>query len=129
MAEEKKGADIMAELTDGLDLPNMVGALYADLGEDAVPALVDHMDDMKNVQEKVSAVVDTAKNLANLNEKLSADLAEAREANAKLMFNQIGQQKSEEKAEEETDDVEDEIADIDDAVSNIEIDTDKEVAN
>lgn len=87
MAEEEKKLDLND--LNPTDAKNKIGALYADLGEDATTILADHMDQMNEAQEFVTSIVAS---LIDAQEKIKAlenDNMDLKATNVKLMMSKI----------------------------------------
>ena len=113
---------INTELLDALGdstIVKAIGGLY-DLGEDATPLLADHLDQMTDVQDRVTALLDATKDLYAAYKEQAEQLQAQKDANVKLMYDatQRGLKtdnaiKREEQAEN---------AKFDDELANIELD-------
>lgn len=113
---------INTELLDALGdntIVQAIGGLY-DLGEDAAPLLADHLEQMTDVQDRVTALLDATKDLYAAYKEQSEQLQAQKDANIKLLYDatQRGLKtdnaiKREEQAEN---------AKFDDELANIELD-------
>lgn len=113
---------INTELLDALGdstIVQAIGGLY-DLGEDATPLLADHLEQMTDVQDRVTALLDATKDLYSAYKEQAEQLQAQKDANLKLMYDatQRGLKtdnaiKREEQAEN---------AKFDDELANIELD-------
>ena len=113
---------INTELLDALGdstIVQSIGGLY-DLGEDATPLLADHLDQMTDVQDRVTALLDATKDLYAAYKEQAEQLQAQKDANIKLLYDatQRGLKtdnaiKREEQAEN---------AKFDDELANIELD-------
>lgn len=97
------------------DAVNLVGSLYADLGDDATTLLADHVEQMNSVQEYVSALVAQTLALNSELNKAKQTIADLKEANVKYMMQQVKREP------DKPDDVQ-EIDDISDALDAIDVD-------
>lgn len=100
---------------DDLELGSKIGALYADLGEDAIPALADHMEEMDAVKAKADALVEEVKTLKEMYINQSEELKQQKDANTKLMYERLRSVDETSKAEDEA------LDEIDEAIENIDI--------
>lgn len=79
---------INTELLDALGdstIVQAIGALY-DLGEDATPLLAEHLEQMTDVQDRVTALLDATKDLYAAYKEQADQLQAQKDANVKLMY-------------------------------------------
>lgn len=75
---------LLDELGDST-IVQAIGALY-DLGEDATPLLADHLEQMTDVQDRVTALLDATKDLYAAYKEQAEQLQAQKDANVKLMY-------------------------------------------
>ena len=73
------------------DVVNEVGNLYS-LGDDAIPILADHLEEMQTVQDKINDIVVTAQTAIDEMEKTNEHMERVKQANTKLMYDSIQRQ-------------------------------------
>ena len=81
--------DELKEL-NATDVVNEVGNLYS-LGDDAIPILADHLEEMQTVQDKINDIVVTAQAAIDEMEKTNERMERVK-ANTKLMYDSIQRQ-------------------------------------
>ena len=82
--------DELKELNE-TDVVNEVGNLYS-LGDDAIPILADHLEEMQTVQDKINDIVVTAQAAIDEMEKTNERMERVKQANTKLMYDSIQRQ-------------------------------------
>lgn len=82
--------DELKEL-NATDVVNEVGNLYS-LGDDAIPILADHLEEMQTVQDKINDIVVTAQTAIDEMEKTNERMERVKQANTKLMYDSIQRQ-------------------------------------
>lgn len=113
----------MEEKNNDLDfaaLHNQVGKLF-DVAEKDIPAISDKIDEMHQALDTIDDYGTKVKLLQDKLQDSEVELSKQREANQKLLMNELRARETKSKAEQEAEAEADKMAKLDAAVANIDI--------
>lgn len=113
MIEEKNALDFG-------ELHNQVGKLF-DVAEKDIPAISDKIDDMHKVLDTIDEYGTQVKLLQDQLQDSNVELAKQREANQKLLMNELRTRETKSKEEKEAEAEADKMAKLDAALANIDV--------
>lgn len=113
----------MSEKSNDLNfetLHNQVGKLF-DVAEKDIPAISDKIDDMHQVLDTIDDYGTKVKLLQDELQDSNVELAKQREANQKLLMNELRTRETKTKEEQEAEAEADKMAKLDETLANIDV--------